>query len=60
MNCTAYEKDGIWHLHGGNQWFSMAAPTAAAALGVEADKVFVISTWLEQVLEEEQSQITSY
>jgi isoquinoline 1-oxidoreductase len=39
MNCTAYEKDGIWHLHGGNQWFSMAAPTAAAALGVEADKV---------------------
>ena len=39
MNCTAYEKDGIWHLHGGNQWFSMAAPTAAAALGVEADTV---------------------
>ena len=39
MNCTAYEKDGIWHLHGGNQWFSMAQPTAAAALGVEADKV---------------------
>ena len=39
MNCTAYEKDGVWHLHGGNQWFSMAAPTAAAALGVEADKV---------------------
>ena len=34
MNCTAYEKDGIWHLHGGNQWFSMAAPTAAAALGL--------------------------
>ena len=39
MNCTAYEKDGIWHLHGGNQWMSMAQPTAAAALGVEADKV---------------------
>jgi len=39
MNCTAYEKDGIWHLHGGNQWFSMAQPTVAAALGVEADKV---------------------
>ena len=39
MNCTAYEKDGVWHLHGGNQWFSMAAPTTAAAIGVEADKV---------------------
>ncbi len=39
MNCTAYEKDGVWHLHGGNQWFSMAAPSVAAAVGVEADKV---------------------
>ncbi|MBJ56704.1 MAG: aldehyde dehydrogenase [Rickettsiales bacterium] len=39
MNCVAYEKEGVWHLHGGNQWFSMAAPSVAAAIGVEADKV---------------------
>ena len=39
MNCVAFEKDGIWHLHGGNQWFSMAVPSVAGALGIEPEKV---------------------
>jgi isoquinoline 1-oxidoreductase len=39
MNCTAYEKDGIMHLHGGHQSFTFAVGNTAAALGIEADKI---------------------
>jgi len=39
MNCVAYEKDGIWHLHGGHQSFTFAVGNTAAALGVEQDKI---------------------
>ncbi|MFT6318937.1 MAG: CO/xanthine dehydrogenase Mo-binding subunit, partial [Candidatus Azotimanducaceae bacterium] len=34
VNAIAVQKDGIWELHTGNQWQSLAMPTYAKALGV--------------------------
>jgi isoquinoline 1-oxidoreductase len=39
MNALAYEKDGIWHVHTGNQFASRSGGIAAGALGVDPKKV---------------------
>ncbi len=39
MNALAYEKDGIWHVHTGNQFASRTGGIAAGALGVDPKKV---------------------
>ncbi|MBV8410041.1 MAG: xanthine dehydrogenase family protein molybdopterin-binding subunit [Alphaproteobacteria bacterium] len=39
MNATAYEKDGVWHVHTGNQFASRTGGIAAAALGVDPKTV---------------------
>jgi isoquinoline 1-oxidoreductase len=39
MNATAYEKDGVWHIHSGNQFFTRTTAIAAAIAGVDASKV---------------------
>jgi len=44
-NALAYEKDGTWEIHTGNQWQSLILPALAKALGVAEDKV-VMRTYL--------------
>ena len=44
-NALAFEKDGTWEIHTGNQWQSLILPTLATALGVPQDKV-VMRTYL--------------
>ncbi len=39
MNATAYEKDGIWHVHTGNQFATRTGGIAAGALGVDPKHV---------------------
>jgi isoquinoline 1-oxidoreductase subunit beta len=39
MNATAYEKDGVWHIHTGNQFASRTGGIAAGALGVDPKNV---------------------
>lgn len=41
VNAIAVQKDGIWELHTGNQWQSLAMPTYAKALGVAQDKIMM-------------------
>jgi len=41
LNACAQLKDGIWHIHGGNQWQSLTLPTLAKALQVGEDKVLM-------------------
>ncbi|MDR3388726.1 MAG: molybdopterin-dependent oxidoreductase [Rudaea sp.] len=45
LNALAFEKNGIWEIHTGNQWQSLILPTLAKALGVGEDKV-VMRTYL--------------
>ena len=45
VNALAFEKDGIWEIHTGNQWQSLILPTLTKALGVGEDKV-VLRTYL--------------
>jgi CO/xanthine dehydrogenase Mo-binding subunit len=45
VNALAFEKDGTWEIHTGNQWQSLILPTLAKALGVAQDKV-VMRTYL--------------
>jgi CO/xanthine dehydrogenase Mo-binding subunit len=45
INALAFEKDGIWEIHTGNQWQSLILPTLAKALGVDESKV-VMRTYL--------------
>lgn len=45
VNGLAFEKDGIWEIHTGNQWQSLILPTLAKALGVPETKV-VLRTYL--------------
>ncbi|MFT5589102.1 MAG: isoquinoline 1-oxidoreductase beta subunit [Bradyrhizobium sp.] len=45
VNALALEKDGIWHIHTGNQWQSLALPTLAKALGVPEANV-IMHTYL--------------
>jgi isoquinoline 1-oxidoreductase len=39
MNALAYEKDGMWHVHTGNQFATRTGGIAAGALGVDPKKV---------------------
>ena len=39
MNATAYEKDGIWHVHTGNQFATRTGGIAAGALGVDPKNI---------------------
>lgn len=39
VNALAFEKDGHWHLHAGNQWQSLYIPVVAEALGVAEEQV---------------------
>jgi isoquinoline 1-oxidoreductase len=39
MNATAYEKDGVWHIHTGNQFATRTGGIAAGALGVDPKNV---------------------
>ncbi|MFL1483427.1 molybdopterin cofactor-binding domain-containing protein [Marinobacter sp. LN3S78] len=41
VNALAYEKDGTWEIHTGNQWQSLIIPTLAKALGVEESQVIM-------------------
>lgn len=45
VNALAFERDGIWEIHTGNQWQSLILPTLATALGVDESKV-VMRTYL--------------
>jgi isoquinoline 1-oxidoreductase subunit beta len=39
VNALAFEKDGVWEIHTGNQWQSLILPTLATALGVPETSV---------------------
>jgi isoquinoline 1-oxidoreductase beta subunit len=41
MNALAYEKDGVWHVHTGNQFATRAGGIAAGALGIDPKNVVV-------------------
>ncbi|MDA3859342.1 MAG: molybdopterin-dependent oxidoreductase [Roseovarius sp.] len=44
VNATAFQNaDGVWEIHTGNQWQSLALPWLQKALDVEADKVVMRS-----------------
>ncbi|GBQ90126.1 membrane-bound aldehyde dehydrogenase, large subunit [Gluconacetobacter johannae DSM 13595] len=44
-NALAFEKDGIFEIHAGNQWQSLILPTLAKALGRPEDRI-VLRTYL--------------
>ncbi len=39
LNALAFEKDGVWEIHAGNQWPTHIQPVLAKALGVPAERV---------------------
>jgi CO/xanthine dehydrogenase Mo-binding subunit len=41
LNAIAELKDGVWHIHAGNQWPSLAVSNLAVALGVDESHVVV-------------------
>jgi CO/xanthine dehydrogenase Mo-binding subunit len=43
VNALALQKDGIWQIHTGNQWQSLALPVLAKALGVDATKIVMVT-----------------
>lgn len=43
LNALAFEKDGVFEIHAGNQWQSLILPTIAKALGVAENKVIMRS-----------------
>lgn len=45
VNALAFEKDGRWEIHTGNQWQSLILPTLAKALGVAETQV-IMRTYL--------------
>jgi CO/xanthine dehydrogenase Mo-binding subunit len=45
LNALAFQKDGVWEIHTGNQWQSLILPTLAKALGVPETGV-VMRTYL--------------
>jgi CO/xanthine dehydrogenase Mo-binding subunit len=45
VNALAFQKDGVWEIHTGNQWQSLILPTLAKALGVTEAQV-VMRTYL--------------
>jgi isoquinoline 1-oxidoreductase beta subunit len=46
VNALAFEKDGVFEIHAGNQWQSLILPTLATALGVAETKVVLRSYML--------------
>jgi CO/xanthine dehydrogenase Mo-binding subunit len=46
LNAIAQLKDGVWHIHAGNQWPSLAVSNLAVALGVEESQVVVHQYYL--------------
>ncbi|HNP34872.1 MAG TPA: molybdopterin-dependent oxidoreductase [Woeseiaceae bacterium] len=45
VNALAFQTDGVWEIHTGNQWQSLIIPVLAKALGVTEDKV-VLRTYM--------------
>jgi isoquinoline 1-oxidoreductase beta subunit len=45
VNALAFEKDGNWEIHTGNQWQSLLLPALAKALGTGEDRI-VMRTYL--------------
>ncbi|WP_309643774.1 molybdopterin cofactor-binding domain-containing protein [Phenylobacterium sp.] len=45
VNALAFEKDGVFEIHAGNQWQSLILPTLAKALG-RAEQKIVMRTYL--------------
>lgn len=45
VNALAFQKDGQWEIHTGNQWQSLILPTLAKALGTKEDSI-VMRTYL--------------
>lgn len=43
LNALAFEKDGVFEIHAGNQWQSLILPTLAKALGVPEARVVMRS-----------------
>lgn len=41
INALAFEKDGIWEIHTGNQWQTLILPVLAKALGVDESKIIM-------------------
>lgn len=46
LNATALLQDGIWHIHGGNQWQSLTLPSVAKALEVDEANVVIHQYYL--------------
>ncbi len=43
VNALAFQKDGIWQIHTGNQWQSLALPVLAKALAVDEKKIVMVT-----------------
>jgi CO/xanthine dehydrogenase Mo-binding subunit len=43
INALAFEKDGVFEIHTGNQWQSLALPWLAKALGRSQDKIVMVT-----------------
>ena len=43
LNALAFIQDGIWQIHTGNQWQSLALPVLAKALGVDENKIVMVT-----------------
>jgi isoquinoline 1-oxidoreductase len=46
MNCTAEIKDGILHLHSGNQFMDRSTAIAAGAVGMDPKNVVIHQAWI--------------
>ncbi|MEJ8569703.1 xanthine dehydrogenase family protein molybdopterin-binding subunit [Elongatibacter sediminis] len=46
VNATVEERDGVWHVHTGNQWQSLIIPLLAQALEVEDSQVVMHQYYL--------------
>ena len=43
LNALAFIQDGVWQIHTGNQWQSLALPVLAKALGVDEKKIVMVT-----------------
>ena len=43
INALAFEKDGVFEIHTGNQWQTLALPVLAKALGRSQDKIVMVT-----------------
>ena len=46
LNATALVQDGVWHIHGGNQWQTLTLSSVAKALEVDEQHVIIHSYFL--------------